>query len=158
MKHKVASEQLSTLRFEHVWVREATFIDCEGEQVAQPSQEIEGVGIQLEVKVSYSEQGDKAFVTIRASLEPPANKRVFLKLAAAVEGSFTLRGAADRNVLEGFATLQAPVLLLPYLRQVITTLTAQSRVGAMVLPPLNMVEITKAMQAQMSKEGSPASL
>ena len=156
MKHNVSSEQLSALRFERVWVREATFLDVEGDQSAPPPQELEGVGIQLEVKVAYSEQGDRAFVTLRASLESPADKRFFLKLAASVEGAFTLRRGADPKLLQTFATVQAPVLLVPYLRQVITNLTAQSRVGAMVLPPLNMVEITKAMQAQAAKEGASA--
>ena len=156
MTHNVSTEQLSTLRFERVWVREATFVDVEGDQAPLPPQELEGVGIQLNVKVAFSEQGDRAFVTVRASLESPADKHFFVKLAAAVEGSFALRQAADPKVLHTFATVQAPVLLLPYLRQVITNLTAQSRVGAMVLPPLNMVEITKAMQAQATKEGAPA--
>lgn len=156
MKHKVSNEQLSTLRFERVWVREATFLDVEGDHAPLPPQELEGVGIQLDVKVAYSEQGDRALVTVRASLESPADKRFFLKLGAAVEGSFTLRRGADPKVLQTFATVQAPVLLLPYVRQVITSLTAQSRVGAMILPPLNMVEITKAMQAQAAKPGAPA--
>ena len=155
MKQNVSKEHLSTLRFERVWVREATFLDVEGDQAPLPSQELEGVGIQLEVKVSYSEKGDRAFVTVRASLESPSDKRFFVKLAAAVEGAFALRHGAEPKVLQNFATVQAPVLLLPYLRQVITNLTAQSRVGAMVLPPLNMVEVTKAMQAQSAKEGAP---
>jgi preprotein translocase subunit SecB len=156
MKHKVSDEQLSALRFERVWVREATFLDVEGEQATLAPQELEGVGIQLDVRVAYSERGDRAFVTVRASLESPSNKQFFLKLAAAVEGAFSLRREADPKLLHTFATVQAPVLLVPYLRQVITNLTAQSRVGAMVLPPLNMVEITKAMQAQTAKEGAPA--
>ena len=156
MNHKVSNEQLSALQFERVWVREATFLDVEGHQSPPPPQELEGVGIQLDVKVAYSEQGDRAFVTVRASLESPADKRFFSKLAAAVEGAFTLRSGADPKLLQTFATVQAPVLLVPYLRQVITNLTAQSRVGALVLPPLNMVEITKAMQAQTTKEAAPA--
>ncbi len=156
MTHKVSKEQLSTLRFERVWVREATFRDVQGDQAALPPQELEGVGIQLDVKVAYSEKGDRAFVTVRASLESPPDKRFFLDLAAAVEGAFALRSGADPKLLRTFATVQAPVLLVPYLRQVITNLTAQSRVGAMLLPPLNMVEITKAMQAQTAQEGAPA--
>ena len=76
MKHKVSSDQLSALRFERVWVREATFLDVEGDQSAPPPRELEGVGIQLEVKVTYSEQGDRAFLTVRASFESPTDKRL----------------------------------------------------------------------------------
>jgi preprotein translocase subunit SecB len=152
MKHRVSDDQLSALQFERVWVREATFLDVEGEHAPVPPQDIADVPIHLEVKVNYTAQGDRAYVMLRASLDPPTERRLFLKLSAAVEGAFLLRGPADLPRLQGFATTQAPVLLVPYLRQVITMLTAQSRVGAMVLPPLNMVEITKAMRSPATGE------
>jgi preprotein translocase subunit SecB len=157
MKHSVSAEQLSELQFERVWVREASFLDIDGEQSVIPAQDLQGVGIHLEVKVGLSAQGDKAAVVVRASFEPKPEQRLFLKLAAAVEGLFALRGTPDRRRLEQFATTQAPVLLVPYLRQVITTLTAQSRVGAIVLPPLNMLEITKAMRAEPGRTAVEAS-
>ena len=148
MKHQVSHEQLSELEFERVWVREASFLDVEGEESPIPPLDLSATGIHLEVKVGYAPLGDRAVVLVRATLEPNPEQRLFLRLAAAVEGAFSLRGPPDRKRLEGFATTQAPVLLLPYLRQVITMLTAQSRVGAIVLPPLNMLEITKAMRGE----------
>lgn len=157
MKHQVSPEQLSELQFERVWVREASFLDFDGEQNVIPAQNLQGVSIHLEVKVGISAQGDKAAVALRASLEPNPERRLFQKLAAAVEGLFALRGRPDRRRLEEFATTQAPVLLVPYLRQVLTTLTAQSRVGAIVLPPLNMLEITKAMRAETGRTALEAS-
>ncbi|MDP3911462.1 MAG: protein-export chaperone SecB [Gemmatimonadales bacterium] len=156
MTHRVSSEQLSALQFERVWVREAVFLDIEGEKDSAAPQAHLKVGIRIEVKVAYSPRGDGAFVTVRAALDPPADERLFRELTAAVEGEFSVRGGVDRQRLESFATTQAPVLLLPYLRQVLTTLTAQSRVGAIVMPPLNMVEITKAMQAQAKDKPAAA--
>ncbi len=155
MKHKIEPQQLSALRFERVWVREATFVDVEETELA-PTNELEGIEILLDVKVTYGDGGDRAFVTVRATLEPPADKRLFAKLTAAVEGVFTLRDAPDRTVLAGFASLQAPVLLVPYLRETITSLTAQSRLGPVLLPPLNMAEVIKAMQAQSRSTEAPA--
>ncbi len=146
MTHHVSQEQLSELQFERVWIREATFLDIEGEQTPVPPTDQAASGIHLEVKIGYAPQGDRAVVQLRATLEPNPEQRFFLKLSAAVEGAFSLRGQLDRKRLEAFATVQAPVLLVPYLRQAITMLTAQSRVGAIVLPPLNMLEITKAMR------------
>lgn len=148
MSHRVSSEQLSALRFERVWVREAVFVDMEGERESVSPKEHVNVEIRIEVKVAYSPQWERAFVTVRAVLEPPTDRKLFRELSAAVEGEFSVRGGVDRQRLESFATTQAPVLLLPYLRQAVTGLTAQSRVGAIVMPPLNMVEITKAMRAQ----------
>lgn len=156
MKHKVEPQQLSALRFERVYVTEAAFVDAEGEREPVPSQELEGIGIQLDVKVLFSESGDRAFVTLRANLEPPPDRRLFAKLAAAVEGVFSLRHETNREALAGFASLQAPVLLVPYLRETLTSLTAQSRLGPVLLPPLNMAEVIKAMQAQVTQVASPA--
>jgi preprotein translocase subunit SecB len=155
MKHRVEPQQLSALRFERVWVREATFVDIDETEPA-PTSELEGVEIQLDVKVTYADGGERVFVTLRATLEPPADKRLFAKLSAAVEGTFTLRQGPDRTVLAGFASLQAPVLLVPYLRETLTSLTAQSRLGPILLPPLNMAEVIKAMQAQSKPTEAPA--
>lgn len=149
MSHKVSSDQLSALRFERVWVREAVFQDVEGTRDVVNPKDLLNVEIRVEVKAKYSAQGDQAFVSVRATLEPPPGQKTFQQISAAVEGAFSVRGSVDRERLEGFATTQAPVLLLPYLRQVITSLTAQSRVGAVIIPPLNMLEITKAMKAQV---------
>lgn len=149
MKHKVKPQQLSALRFERVWVREATFVDAEGEQTSIASRELEGVEIQLDVRVTFSDAEDRAYVTLRASLEPPADRPLFSRLSAAVEGVFSLRQQPNRDVLASFASLQAPVLLVPYLRETLTSLTAQSRLGPVLLPPLNMAEVIKAMQAQV---------
>lgn len=151
MKHEVSAEQYSALRFERVWVREATFVDYEGEQTPGSARDFEGVGIQIEVKVVYTEDGERALVTLRASLEPPAKDKLFVKLSASVEGAFTVRQGTDPKLLQTFANVQAPVLLVPYLRSVITGLTSQSRAGAIIIPPLNMVEVTKAIQAQAAK-------
>ncbi|MEX2155650.1 MAG: hypothetical protein WD773_02285 [Gemmatimonadales bacterium] len=156
MSHRVSSEQLSALQFERIWVREAVFLDIEGEKERAGPQAHLKIAIRIEVKVGYSPPGDRAFVSVRAELEPPPDERLFRELSAAVEGEFSVRGGVDRQRLESFATTQAPVLLLPYLRQVVTTLTAQSRVGAIVMPPLNMVEITKAMQAQVKDKTAAA--
>lgn len=152
MKQRVSGEQLSALQFERVWVREATFIDNEGDQTLVPQQAFDEVEIQLEAKAVYSERGDRAFVTLRASLESPPKTRLFVKLAAAVEGTFSVRAGTDPQRLQRFATVQAPVLLMPYLREVITKLTAQSRLGALVIPPLNMAEIMKEMQSQAAEK------
>lgn len=157
MKQKVSSDQLSALQFSRVWVREAVFVDDESSQEAIAPQDIKGIGITLDVKVAFSENRDRAMVMLRASLEPPAAQRYFVKLSAAVEGAFSVASGSEPQLLERFASLQAPVLLLPYLRQVFSELTAQSRLGAMLLPPLNMAGVMQEMQAKLEKRQVSAS-
>jgi preprotein translocase subunit SecB len=150
MTHPVKPQELSVLRFDRIWVREAVFVDSLDDQSPPAPEDLAGIGISLEVRAEPGGRGDRAFVTVRAVLEPPAGKALFLKLSAAVEGAFSLQPGTDPERLRGFASLQAPVLLLPYLRQVITDLTAQSRLGALVLPPINMAEVTRAMREEAS--------
>lgn len=157
MPHRVKPEELSQLRFERVWVREACFVDSEDATKAPSQDELRSIGINLEVKAEGIESGDRAYVTVRAILEPPPGSNLFLKLTAAVEGLFALQGGSDPEGLKGFTSLQAPVLLLPYLRQVVTDLTAQSRIGPLVMPPINMAEVTKAMrQAPSASQRMPS--
>jgi preprotein translocase subunit SecB len=65
---------------------------------------------------------------------------------------FSLFDGDDQSKLNAFARGQAPVLLLPYLRAVISSITAQSRMGAIVLPPINMVQIIERMQSSTEIE------
>lgn len=156
MPHRVRSQELSALRFERVWVREASFVDSGGDQSPPTKDELKRIGIGIEVKVEGVESGDRAYVTVRATLEPPPETALFIKLSAAVEGAFSVEPGTDPERLRSFTALQAPVLLLPYLRQVITSLTAQSRIGALVMPPINMVEVTKAMRREGARPETPA--
>ena len=113
MTPKISSDQLSLLQFERVLVREATFQDVEGKHEPAPPQVAKGLGIQLQVRAAYSKTGDQAFVTVRVNLEPPPGSDLFAKLSAAVEGVFSIRPGTERQRLQEFSTLQAPVLLLP---------------------------------------------
>ena len=149
MTHKISKEQLSALQFERVWVREAEFLDTSSQQ-AVPSKSGE-IGVKLDVNVSYSDDGARSFVTVRVVLEPLAGSELFTKLSAAVEGAFSVRAGVPADKIKTFSTFQAPVLLLPYVRQVITNLTAQARCGALVMPPINMAEVTKSMRESAEK-------
>ena len=45
--------------------------------------------------------------------------------------------------MDEFANKQAPAILMPFLREAISTATAKSRFGQLLLPPLNVVAITE---------------
>lgn len=46
--------------------------------------------------------------------------------------------------LKDFAEIQAPALLFPYLREVISSTTAKSVVGPFIIPPMNVPVLLKA--------------
>lgn len=153
--HQVGAEHTSALRFERIWVREASFVDLLEEQQAPSQDTISRLEITLEVRRTIHDGGRKANVLLRALVTPPVGQRLFTSLSAAVEGLFSVGQDVEHAKFDTFTTVQAPVLLLPYLRQVITTLTAQSRVGGIVLPPLNMTALTGRM-AQAESQSTPA--
>jgi len=110
------------------------------------------VSVRLEVTVTIVADGKRAFVRLRAMVDPPAGSAAFTQLSAAVEGAFSLADGDEPERLTHFARAQAPVLLLPYLRVVISFITSQSRTGPIVLPPINMVQIIDRMQSSLESE------
>lgn len=139
----IAKTDHSALQFDRVWVREVTFIDNPEETEPTQASAAE-LGIRLEVSLRFSEDNRLSFVTLRAVLDPPSGKPLFTKLTAAVEGLFRMSDG-DPQRLQEFSRLQAPVLLLPYLRTAISTMTAESRLSAVILPPLNMTQLVHRM-------------
>lgn len=155
MSQPVRPQDRSALQFERVWTREALFVDLEDEQEPIAPALIESVEIRLEVRIASSDEGRRAFVTLRAVLEPPAGTRLFSRLSAAVEGAFTTSDNSPARLSE-FSRLQAPVLLLPYLRAVVSSLTAQTRLSTVVIPPLNMVQLISELASRTTRDAAPA--
>ena len=149
----------SSLAFEHIWVREAVFVDATAEYSLPAPGALEQLQASLEVQVKMVDNGRRAYVRVRAAVTPPQPGTPFQRLSAAVEGAYSLVDGDDPQKLEKFAKLQGPVLLLPYLRATISGLTAQARIGAIILPPLNMVGLLEEMQgktgAETAAEGKP---
>lgn len=149
----------SALAFDSVWTREAVYVDAAGEYQAPSGDAISrAVSVRLEVSVTIVDDGKRSFVRLRAMVDPPVGSAAFSQLSAAVEGAFSLADGDEPDRLKHFARAQAPVLLLPYLRAVISSMTAQSRTGPIILPPINMVQIIDRMQSSLESEtaeGSP---
>jgi preprotein translocase subunit SecB len=51
--------------------------------------------------------------------------------------------------LKSFSEIQAPALLFPYLREAITSITARSPMGPLILPPTNVLALIKEGQASI---------
>ena len=60
------------------------------------------------------------------------------EMEAVVVGNFELVGEVQSVDLRAFVELNAPALLMPYLRQALTSLSAQGPIGAFYLPPVNV--------------------
>jgi preprotein translocase subunit SecB len=67
-----------------------------------------------------------------------ARSRAADEIEASVAGTFEIIGDVQSVDLEAFVGLNAPALLMPYLRQALTNLTAMGPHGAYYLPPVNV--------------------
>ena len=68
MKQEIEAKHKSILHFDRVWVREAVFVDIEGETAVVARGDLGGLGLTLEVKTTFSEGTKSALVTLRATL------------------------------------------------------------------------------------------
>jgi preprotein translocase subunit SecB len=148
MKQPIKQENRSVLRFDRVWVREASFIDDPEQQEPPPKERLGSVELGLEVKVSILKASNRAHVTLRLVVTPSDTPALFKQLLVCVEGEFSVEEGSPGDALQRFASLQAPVLLFPYVRQVVTSLTAESRIGAFIVPPLNMTAIIEKLKQE----------
>ena len=152
---KIGTEHQDKITFERVWVREAVFRDVR--DVFDPpgvaKQKLEDLNVLLQVGVQLQEETGSAFVTVRCSLDPGNERAPFAELSVAVEGHFTIPDSTGQARLTEFARSQAPILLFPYVRQAISSLTVTTRLGGLVLPPVNMQQVVAAMKRQ--EEAAP---
>ena len=78
-------------------------------------------------------------LTLGVSKARPEEIKVF------VCGVFGVTGDPPTVALTDFVRLQGPAILLPYAREVITSMTGRSFFGPQYLPPLNVVKLMSKM-------------
>lgn len=78
-------------------------------------------------------------VRLSASVEPSTERTELI--SASIAGRFRLVDPSPTVPVADFVRLQAPAILLPYVRQVLSHLTMMSYYGTYYLPPINVVEL-----------------
>lgn len=66
------------------------------------------------------------------------------ELEAVILGTFEVIGEVQSVNLRGFVELNAPAVLMPYLRQALTTLSAQGPMGPFYLIPINVTVLSES--------------
>jgi preprotein translocase subunit SecB len=133
----------SGIQFTGVVVDRLVFSDLTPGEKKPPSLEF-SYGIR---RRSYTEP-DSVEVSISVKIGPPAGMISRFSLDAEVTGRFQRLENATGMTLEEFAKTNAPALVMPYAREVITNITARSRHGTIFMPPVNVF----ALVAQETQE------
>lgn len=156
---KVRKRYYSGIRFDWMFVRELRFADNPS---SYEHERLETLQADLHLDSDVSEDGRKARVRLGLTVRPtPGQKALFQALSAKIEAGFSVPEENEPSVsMDEFVRLQAPAILLPFVRQEIALATSQSRLGQVLLAPINLTKVTeeirKSKAEQAADESSPA--
>lgn len=94
------------------------------------------VQLQIDVLLHDSQQSCRIALTVSCHNSPPADPdSAWLRLRT--EAQFTVVGAPIVPISQ-FAQMQGPVIMLPFVREHLASISARTRFGQVLLNPLNM--------------------
>lgn len=100
------------------------------------------IDIDLGVKSAFSDEGNKSYL-IKISLKLKSeDKSEFLECD--IVGSFEAEDEVDEEFkLSHFVKVNSPAILFPYLRSYITTVTSNSGISPIIIPPINFTSLSE---------------
>lgn len=151
---RVEPRHYSGINFDWVIVREIRFSDNPAATSFNAS--LKNLGANIHVTSHIDEAKTTCRTTVRLSVDPPEEQPdEFQSLTGTVEGQFSVVAGATPSVdIEQFAKLQAPAILMPFLRDALASATSKSRFGQVLLPPMNVIALMKEVEAQKQPQQS----
>ena len=117
----------------------------------EPSKE-RGITTSFDFDVQRSFPTPKTLsVVVTAELNRNAAGAPFV-LSVTYEGSFSVADDEAVETLRRFARYNAPGMLLPYVRELISAVTARTNIGTLVLPPLNIQRLVDSLESARDPE------
>lgn len=145
----IEQHHLSGINFDWVIVREIRFVD-NPQYTSRPKLR----DLRADISVDTHVADDKSWcgVLLRLTLHPPAEQPdTFQVLAVVLEARFSLASETPTVDLTQFSKVQAPAILMPFVREEIAAATAKSRFGQLLLPPLNVVALMQESDREQPK-------
>jgi preprotein translocase subunit SecB len=87
-------------------------------------------------------------ITVLVDIRPQEGSSFLLE--AEISGQFEREDGPQVLTLEDFAKANGPALVMPYARELVTNITARTRHGVIIFPPVNIVQLV------MDEEKPPA--
>ncbi len=142
----MATPSDSGFSFDRVWVRTVRFDDT-GIEVQPGKRQAE---LDLSVSIDVPEDSSQAVVSLTITVKPK-DPNEFNAFEVTVEGRFRPTADEHKPKLKEFVNRQGAALLLPFARELIANVTMRSRLGPLVLPPLNVYNIAEEKVAAKEK-------
>lgn len=130
------NESVSVLRFHNFSIDEMVY--KRNYDFLQNDHEIE-LDFNLEARAILSEEKDQAIIILTTEIfnENFRDNEVPFYLKTTIRGFFTCSEDVD---IEGFQ-FNGMAILLPYVRSIITSVTAQAGINPVILPPINVYNV-----------------
>lgn len=110
---------------------------------------------QLGVEYNPVVTEDKKRVVVSFSIDPMRDiTNPPFKLHLEMVGIFDVENNAQNMDLERFGTQHAPALMFPFVREVIASLTSYGPMEPLLLPPINVLALTKNSQGEKTDNPS----
>lgn len=115
-----------------------TRLDFKREPTIQPKPELR---TSYNINISTSDDKKKMSIEVTAQVEEMANSSFSLECGMA--GIFSVDEDFENMKLEEYGKINGPALIFPYLREMISSVTAKSGMNPVILPPTNIVALSK---------------
>ena len=93
-------------------------------------------------------------VTVLVRILPPDDITCRFRFEASITGRFEKLDGPGVLPLTEFAKANGPALVMPYARELVTNVTARSRHGTIIFPPVNVVKLVADEQRATSGAGA----
>lgn len=140
----------SGIRFDWVLVREVVFVDGSSGTIGKAATD---QPVDLQISALLSEDGSSCRVSLGVRIEIPAlESEQPTELRVRVEGQFSSVGVTSIPMSE-FSRIQAPVILLPFAREAIATVSGKTRIGQLLINPLNLAAVLGGAEQRAEQAG-----
>ncbi len=98
----------------------------------------------IDIDVSYSDLTQEKFaVFLDVSYKALQDDVVIVEIYVRQAGLFNVGTGQDMASLENFASINAPAIIFPFVRENIASLSSKGGVGNILIQPVNFVELNK---------------
>jgi preprotein translocase subunit SecB len=131
-----SQRQSPGIHFSGVVVDRISFTD-----VAPSERKPDGLQFSFGIQRRHFENPDALEVTVIVRIAPRPGEAISFKLEAAVTGRFQKLDGPGVLSLEEFAKTNGPALVMPYVRELVTNISARTRHGTIIFPPVNVIAL-----------------
>jgi preprotein translocase subunit SecB len=140
----------SPIAIEHIRLLRASF-ELYEDYRPKPGQSI-NVDFDFDVQRTFPTPRELIVVAQVAIFEKESDPP--FRLRVAYSGKFSVTDDANLDLFRRFARYSAPGILIPYLREVITTVSARSGLGALIMPPVSVQQLEDQVEGRLGSAGA----